>query len=188
MEEVCIPPDSQKKLVRLARQTLDQFVRGEIRDSIYSYSEDPYLLDVSYGVFVSLHKGAELRGCIGTCYPVSPLYQEVIEMTEAAAARDLRVAPVHPDELADVTIELSVLSPLEVLDDPLALDVGRHGLHISYANKRGVLLPQVAAEYGWDKETFLGETCLKAGLSRKAWQQPRTQVCAFTALIIKEER
>ena len=186
MEEVCIPPDSQKRLLTLARQTLERFVRGEERDSVQP--EDPYLLDAGCGVFVSLHKGLELRGCIGTCYPLSPLYQELIEMTEAAAAHDYRVAPVQPDELSVVTIELSILSPLQLLDDPMDVEIGRHGLYISYQSSRGVLLPQVAIEYGWDKKTFLQQTCLKAGLSGSAWQQPTTQICAFTALILKEER
>ncbi len=186
MEEIRIPPDSQIRLLTLARQTLERFVRGEERDSVTP--DDPYLLDAGCGVFVSLHKGLELRGCIGTCYPLSPLYQELIEMTEAAAARDYRVAPVQTNELSDVTIELSILSPLQILDDPLALEIGRHGLYISHASKRGVLLPQVATEYGWDKKTFLKQTCLKAGLSGDAWQRPTTEVCAFTALILKEGR
>jgi len=186
MEEVHIPPDSQKRLLTLARQTLERFVRGEERDSVQP--EDPYLLDDGCGVFVSLHKGQELRGCIGTCYPLSPLYQELIEMTEAAAAHDHRVAPVQPDELSHVTIELSILSPLEVLEHPLDVEIGKHGLYVSYQSSRGVLLPQVATEYGWDKQTFLEQTCLKAGLSTNAWQQPTTQVCAFTALVFKEER
>ena len=109
-------------------------------------------------------------------------------MTEAAAAHDYRVAPVQPDELSVVTIELSILSPLQLLDDPMDVEIGRHGLYISYQSSRGVLLPQVAIEYGWDKKTFLQQTCLKAGLSGSAWQQPTTQICAFTALILKEER
>ena len=109
-------------------------------------------------------------------------------MTEAAAAHDHRVPPVQPDELSHVTIELSILSPLELLDDPLDVEIGRHGLYVSYQSRRGVLLPQVATEYGWDKQTFLEQTCLKAGLSGNAWQQPMTQVCAFTALVLTEER
>src|SRR5213594_4032548 len=105
MDEVYIPPESQKRLMNLSRQALQSFVceTGRQVDEI----EDPYLLTSEYGAFVSLHKGHELRGCIGTCSPTRPLYETVIEMTEAAASRDHRVAPIRDSELPDIRIDIS---------------------------------------------------------------------------------
>ena len=184
MENVYIPPDSQKKLIHLSRQTLENFVLGRKREG--EASDDPYLRATDYGAFVSLHKGEELRGCIGTCFPTRPLYQIVTEMTEAAASRDHRVSPISAKEFPEIGIEISVLSPLEVVCDPLSLEIGKHGLHITSGGSRGVLLPQVAIQYGWDMETFLGQTCLKAGLPKNGWQWPETKIMGFTALIIGE--
>lgn len=185
MEIIQIPPDSRKRLIHLSRQTLESFVLRAERQS--EEIEDPHLLSARYGAFVSLHRGDELRGCIGTCFPTRPLYQTVMEMTEAAASRDHRVTPLASAELAEVCIEISVLSPLQPVHDPLSLEVGKHGLHITNGEKRGVLLPQVATEYGWDMEAFLCQTCLKAGLPRQAWRWPETQTMGFTALIIGEK-
>ncbi|HWP60600.1 MAG TPA: AmmeMemoRadiSam system protein A [Candidatus Acidoferrales bacterium] len=185
-ESVDLPPDSQKRLLSLARQTLETFVRGEGRAPIAM--DDPFCLETRYGVFVSLHRGRELRGCIGTCSALSPLYREVIEMTEAAASRDYRMNPIQSWELREISIELSILSPLWLVSDPLAVEIGKHGLYLVSGDKRGVLLPQVAVEYGWGVETFLRQACLKAGLLADAWRWPETRISAFTALILKEER
>lgn len=187
METVQIPPGSQKRLLDLSRQTLESFVlgTGPLPDAA---TEDSHLLTTRYGAFVSLHKGSELRGCIGTCFPTRPLYRIVMEMTEAAASQDHRVAPVSADELSAIDIEISVLSPLQLIEDPLSLEVGKHGLHVSNGEKRGVLLPQVATDYGWDMETFLAQTCLKAGLPKQAWRWAETKTMGFTALIIEEKR
>lgn len=185
MEEVYLPPASQKSLMALSRQILECFVRG--REKQVAKIEDDHLLTSRYGAFVSLHKGRELRGCIGTCFPRHPLYTTVIEMTEAAASRDHRVRPISESELSDIQIDISVLSPLAVVQDPLSLEVGKHGLHVARGDKTGVLLPQVASEYGWDIRTFLGEACVKAALRKNAWQWPGTKVSSFTALIIEEE-
>lgn len=186
METVHIPPDSQKRLIDLSRKTLENFVLGRQRRP--DRNEDPYLLSADYGAFVSLHKGEELRGCIGTCFPTRPLYQTVIEMTQAAASRDHRVAPVAGYELPEIGIEISILSPLQLARDPLSLTVGKHGLHVTSGEHRGVLLPQVAVQYRWDIETFLGQTCLKAGLPKNGWKSAEAEVMAFTALIIGEKR
>jgi AmmeMemoRadiSam system protein A len=185
MEAVHIPPGSQDRLINLSRQALESFVLGT--ETQAENVDDPHLLGTRYGAFVSLHKGEELRGCIGTCFPTLPLYQTVIEMTEAAASRDHRVAPLAADELAEVCIEISVLSPLEPVRDPLSLEVGKHGLYISNGENRGVLLPQVATEYGWDMETFLSQACFKAGLPKQAWRWSETKTMGFTALIIGEK-
>jgi AmmeMemoRadiSam system protein A len=186
MEAVRLPIASQKTLIQLCRKTLDRFVRGTGGEE--GEVDDPYLLSHDYGAFVSLHKGKELRGCIGTCFPTQPLYRTVIEVTEASASRDYRVPPIGVNELREIHIAVSVLSPLEPVADPLSLEAGKHGLHLTNGELRGVLLPQVATEYGWGMETFLGQTCLKAGLSIDAWRRPETQIMSFTGLVIEEEK
>jgi AmmeMemoRadiSam system protein A len=186
MRDILMPPDSQKRLIHLSRQTLKDFVLG-IGQPVEEI-HDPYLKTLDYGVFVSLHKREELRGCIGTCFPTRPLYETVIEMTEAAASKDHRVAPICENELSDIRIDVSVLSPLELVSDPLRLKVGTHGLHVGRGEKRGVLLPQVATQQGWDIETFLSQTCVKAGLGKNAWKWPGTKISSFHALIIEEEK
>lgn len=186
METVEIPPLSQKKLLELSRRTLERFVRGAAGGN--GRVEDPHLLRSDRGAFVSLHRGKRLRGCVGTCFPTGPLYETVVEMTEAAASRDRRLRAIAPGELADILIDISVLSPLAPAGDPLALQAGRHGIYVEGEHRRGVLLPQVAAEYGWNMETLLRQTCLKAGLAQDAWKRPGTKVSSFTALVIEEER
>ena len=183
--DVFIPPDSQRRLAHLSRQTLNDFVRGIERAG--EEITDPHLQCRAYGAFVSLHKQEELRGCIGNCAPDAALYQMVIAMTQAAASRDSRVAPISADELDDIRIDITVLSALIKVSDPLSLEIGKHGLYVEQEGRRGVLLPQVAAQYRWDMKTFLEQTCAKAGLRKHAWKEAATKVSTFTALIIEEE-
>jgi len=186
MEGVYLPPDSQKRLIQLSRNALEGFVR---RDGIETCPvDDPHLHTSQFGAFISLHKGEELRGCIGTCFPTRRLYETVIEMTEAAASHDYRVSPIYVSELPQIHIDISVLSPLYLVDDPLTLKVGKHGLHVTRDDNCGVLLPQVATQYEWDLKTFLEQACLKAGLPKAAWRWPETKVSSFSALIIEEGR
>jgi len=185
MGDVFIPPDSQKRLLQLARQTLEDFVRRAERH--VEEISDPHLQSCDYGAFVSLHKQQTLRGCVGNCAPDARLYEVVIEMTQAAASRDNRMAPISADELDDIRIDITVLSPLVRVDDPLALQVGKHGLHVAQGAKRGVLLPQVAPQHEWDMKTFVEQTCVKAGLRKNAWKDPRTEISTFTGLIIEEQ-
>ena len=184
MGEIYLPLESQQRLMGLARQTLEHFVRGIDRGP--ARIRDPYLQARDYGAFVSLHKHGELRGCIGNCAPRAPLFETVIKMTEAAAAQDHRVQPIARSELGAINIEITILSPLTAPSDPLALEAGKYGLHVARDGRRGVLLPQVAARYGWDMKTFLEQTCLKADLPENAWQDAGAEVSCFTALIIEE--
>lgn len=185
MIEVYIPLPAQKTLLDLARQTLEDFVRKERRSR--AEIEDAVLQVRDRGVFVSLHKKGELRGCIGTVAGANPLYETVIEMTEASACRDSRVKPVRQSELGEICISISILSPLEAANRPLLLEVGKHGLHVAQGMRRGILLPQVATEQQWNIQTFLEQTCLKAGLRKNAWRHQDTQVSSFTTLIIEEQ-
>jgi len=185
MMTVYLPLESQRKLIELSRRILEDFVHGRARRA--ENIDDTYLESDSYGAFVSLHNKGELRGCIGDCAPRAPLFETVIEMTQAAASQDSRVEPVSESELNDIRIEISVLSPLVRTEAPLSLEIGKHGLYLARHGRRGVLLPQVATQYHWDIKTFLEQTCLKAGLRKHAWKDSDTEVSTFTALIIEEQ-
>ncbi len=184
MDDVYLPVESQQKLIELSRQTLNNFVRRIEHQPARIH--DSYLQSRDYGAFVSLFKEEELRGCIGSCAPGAPLFETVIKMTKAAASQDDRVQPIAQNELAAIRIDITVLSPLAAVGDPLSLKAGKHGLYVARDDRRGVLLPQVATRYGWDLKAFLEQTCLKAGLSKSAWRDPDTQLWSFTALIIEE--
>jgi AmmeMemoRadiSam system protein A len=132
------------------------------------------------GVFVSIHLHGDLRGCVGTIAPSTPLYQSVAGCAEAAAFRDSRFKPLQLSELPEADFEISVLSPIEEVTDIRNIEVGTHGLIVSKGNARGLLLPQVAVQQQWDRERFLGETCRKAGLPPTAWKQGAT-IQRFTA-------
>lgn len=186
MADVHLPASSQRLLIGIARQTLERIVR--FRAARYVRPDDPFLDRPSYGAFVTLFNRKQLRGCVGTCMPSEPLGDTVVHMTEAAATRDRRMKPVCSAELEQICIDISVLSPLERSENPVSLEVGKHGLHIARNRKRGVLLPQVATEYGWDMLTFLEQTCLKADLPKDAWRLADTVVSSFTALVIEEEK
>lgn len=133
------------------------------------------------GAFVTLHRGGELRGCIGRFEPEGSLARTVADMAEAAAFADPRFPPLGADEADDLEIHVSALGPRVPLPDPELLRVGRHGLVVTQGWHRGVLLPVVAVERGWDAPTFLKHTCLKAGLPADAWRDPATTLETFEA-------
>jgi AmmeMemoRadiSam system protein A len=133
------------------------------------------------GAFVTLKKGGQLRGCIGHIKGVKPLYRIVREMAVAAAFHDPRFNPVTEAELPELEIEISVLTPLRQITDVEEIEVGKHGILIEKGVQSGLLLPQVATEYGWDRKTFLEHTCRKAGLSTDAWKDKETRICTFCA-------
>ena len=147
-------------------------------------------LDEPRGVFTTLYlKGAtgsghELRGCVGYPFAVAPLYRAVAETARAAAFEDGRFLPVTIEEARRLEVSLSVLSRLFPIE-PEGLEVGRHGLIISKGVRRGLLLPQVPQEYGWDREMFLAQTCRKAGLGPDAWRKDAT-IEAFTAEVFSD--
>ena len=121
------------------------------------------------GAFTTLYHRGDLRGCVGYVFPVASLYRTVAETTRGAAFEDSRFLPVSREEAPDLEVSLSILSRLEPIE-PEEIEIGRHGLLVSFGAYRGLLLPQVAAEHGWDRITFLEQTCKKAGLPRNAWQ------------------
>ncbi len=137
------------------------------------------------GVFVTLHARGRLRGCIGVMEAFEPLGESIARCAANAALRDPRFPPVRLEELPELQIELSLLSPLELIL-PDNIEIGNHGLLISQGSKRGLLLPQVAVEHKLGREQFLEATCRKAGLDAKAWQEPETQIHGFTCEVFSE--
>jgi AmmeMemoRadiSam system protein A len=170
---------NQQRLLHIARRALEEGVR---KYELSEWEEEPEgVLRERCGAFVTLWKAGRLRGCIGYVEAQKPLYQTVRECALAAALRDPRFDPVTPEELPALTLEISVLSPLfEIAAEQV--EVGRHGLMISQGPLRGLLLPQVAVEWKWDRERFLEETCTKAGLPPDAWRYG-ARIQAFTAQV-----
>jgi len=131
------------------------------------------------GAFTTIYFQGQLRGCVGYVLPVFSLYRTVAETARAAAFEDTRFSPVTLAEAQALEVSLSILSPLKTIK-PEEIEIGMHGLVVSYGRNRGLLLPQVPVEHGWDRRTFIEQTCLKAGLTRDAWRDDAT-LEAFTA-------
>lgn len=144
------------------------------------------LTDV-YGIFVSIHRHSELRGCIGSLHTEEPLYRSVADCAIAAAVGDPRFQPLTAGDLPEVDFEISVLSPMQLVQNIGEIEIGTHGLMITKGNSRGLLLPQVATQYGWDRERFLQETCRKAGLKSDDWKHDAIIHC-FSALVFGEKQ
>jgi AmmeMemoRadiSam system protein A len=160
--------EQQRTLVEIARRAVARCVNGSEPADVPTI---PGLPEAT-GAFVTLKKRGALRGCIGTLECRRALPEEVARVAVSAAREDPRFEPVRPSELADLDVEVSVLGPLEPIDphDPAAIEIGRHGLVVEQGWRRGLLLPQVATEWGWDRETFLAHTCAKAGLPHDCWR------------------
>ena len=166
-KEFWLSEREKQELLKLAASTVSLFVRGE---KIPEYKPASANLLEKCGAFVTLKKRGQLRGCIGFIEPVVPLYQAVMQAGIYAACRDSRFLPVSEDELDGLEVEISVLTPLKKIDNPNLVTVGKHGLVIEKGGKRGLLLPQVAVEHNWTRETFLERVSLKAGLPKDAWR------------------
>jgi uncharacterized protein (TIGR00296 family) len=143
------------------------------------------------GVFVTLSKTGELRGCIGFPYPVLPLGDAIDHAAVAAALEDPRFSPVKASELTSITLEVTILTvpqflPCDPDQRPVHVEVGRHGLIVRGMGTSGLLLPQVASEYGWDSTTFLDQTCIKAGLSTRCWLNRKVDVLTFEGQIFQD--
>ncbi|MBZ0220338.1 MAG: AmmeMemoRadiSam system protein A [Candidatus Methylomirabilis sp.] len=159
----------KKELLRIAREAIE--ARARRTAASFKIDNASGALNEDSGAFVTINRKGRLRGCIGVFASKDPLWKTIERMAAAAAAEDPRFVPVGEDELPDLDIEISVLTPLRKIADPEEVEVGRHGLVIALGNKRGALLPQVATEHGFDRETFLSEACVKAGLKPDAWKE-----------------
>ncbi len=180
-----------EKLTRVARKSIDYSLASGLR--LAEACDDKQLLE-QRGVFVTLHSfpGKELRGCIGFPYPVKPLWNAVLEMAVEAAIHDPRFSPMTSDEMKNTIVEISVLTkPEEILCErkklPKFVKIGEDGLIAQRGGHSGLLLPIVGAEFKWDAENFLKQTCRKAGLPETAWRMTDTQVFKFQAQVFCEE-
>lgn len=176
-----LTPEEERTCLKLARQALENyFASGErLRSPVRSGT-----LKEKRGAFVTLTVDGDLRGCIGYPLPVKPLDETIIEMAIAAATQDTRFEPLSPGELPRLKIEISVLG----LPEPAQagrVEVGRHGIIVSKGYQRGLLLPQVPVEHGWDRETYLRHGCLKAGLPPEEWKRG-AEIETFTAQVFSE--
>ncbi len=173
--------DERKALLAATRDGLEAAVTGRPKTPVPG--ERDGLLGQERACFVTLYEHGQLRGCIGTLEPIAPLAESAREMARGAALRDPRFRPVTPDELPEIELSVSVLSPPRRLTSPDDFELGRDGLIVSRGTHRGVLLPQVAAERGWDFPTFVAQTCVKAGLPPDAWRDPETTVEIFSGTV-----
>ncbi|MEJ5377741.1 MAG: AmmeMemoRadiSam system protein B [bacterium] len=170
--------DEKKLLKDIARQSIATAFEGKAAPEI---SDVPPRLREPRGAFVTLEKNKRLRGCIGFIQAVKPLYETVRDMARAAAFEDPRFPPLSQEEWPKVEVEISVLTPMQRVTDISQVKVGTHGLYVVRGPRRGLLLPQVATDNGWGLETFLSQTCIKAGLPPDAWKDPQTEIYAFSA-------
>jgi AmmeMemoRadiSam system protein A len=175
--------DEQQELLRIARATLREHARSG-RYPPGKPHRDTMLVPAA--VFVTLHRAGQLRGCIGTTTAERPIYRAVQEMAVAAATREPRFPPVGADELIELEIEISVLGPVVAVDGPGSIEIGRDGLVIEGRGRRGLLLPQVAIEAGWNVEQFLDRTCQKAGLPSDAWRDGDVTISTFPTQVFNE--
>ncbi|MGH9175119.1 MAG: AmmeMemoRadiSam system protein A [Vicinamibacterales bacterium] len=176
-----IDDTSRLRLVALARAALEARVCDERLPSALPDDEVP-----TAGLFVTIYCGGRLRGCLGTIDAREHLGEAIVRLSADVTREDYRFPPLVRRELADVTVSLSILTPAERVTDPSTIEVGRDGLIVEQGPRRGLLLPQVATEQGWDREMLLRQTCIKAGLSPDAWQHGAT-VLRFQAEVIGEE-
>jgi AmmeMemoRadiSam system protein A len=174
--------NEKKLLLQIARDAITSYVTSsKTPDKDY----ETKALQTHAGCFVTIKKNGDLRGCIGNFISDIPLYKLVREMAVAAATKDPRFYPMKNSDLQEFTLEISVLSPLHKISSVEEITIGTHGLYIEKNFSRGVLLPQVAVEHGWDKETFLAQTCVKAGLRPDDWKESM-EIFAFSAQIFSE--
>lgn len=177
--------DTEKKaLLTIARNAIERAVVGTQKE-IPDY--DMPVLNEKRGAFVTIHNQGELRGCIGYIVGKKPVKETVEEMAQAAALRDTRFKPISASELSEIDLEISVLSPLREIKDVNEIKVGTHGLMVRANMYSGLLLPQVATEHGWDRQTFLEYTCMKAGLFKEAWKEDDVSIYIFSAQVFREK-
>jgi AmmeMemoRadiSam system protein B/AmmeMemoRadiSam system protein A len=179
--------DQEKaELLALARKSVESMVQD--REPYRPEPSASETLDQEYGAFVTITEAGKLRGCIGYTAPVKPLYITVRDTATLAALRDPRFPHVTAAELPQLVYEISVLSPLRRVLSPEEIQVGRDGLLMKNGDKEGLLLPQVPVEQHWDRQTFLEQTCAKAGMSSDCWKDENTDIFRFSAIVFREHR
>ena len=175
--------DDEARLLQVARRALE----ARVRRQPLPVPECGGGLDLPMGAFVTIHVRGDLRGCLGRLEAHRPIAENVAHLAAAVADSDPRFPPLQLPELVETAIEISALAPEDEVHDLAVIEVGRHGLIVERGPYRGLLLPQVAAEHGWTRDTFLEHTCLKAGLPRDAWRYG-ARIFRFEAQVFGELR
>jgi AmmeMemoRadiSam system protein A len=174
--------DQEQSLLRMARFAITHYLeKGKPPD----IKTDDKTLKQERGAFVTLKVKDQLRGCIGYPIPYKPLFETIVDVAISAATKDFRFSPLENEELQETKIEISVLSLPKTIKDVEEIEVGKHGIIITKGHSRGLLLPQVPLEWGWDRETFLNHACMKAGLDEQAWKKG-AQIEIFSAQVFSE--
>jgi hypothetical protein len=181
-ELMSLTPEEKKELLTLARKAIEVYLDS---GKLLNYHAENPKYSQPAGAFVSLKEGNVLRGCIGFAEPVYPLWQTVVQSAVLAASEDPRFLPLKQAELPKLEIEISVLGPLQPVVTLSEIKIGQHGLLIKEGQRSGLLLPQVATEFGWDRQAFLRELCRKAGLPEEAYRNLRS-LYKFEAIVFKE--
>lgn len=176
--------DQKERLLQIARRSITDCLK--LKQAPQLSESDPALME-KRGAFVTITKGGALRGCIGYVEPIKSLYQAVSEMAVQAAIYDPRFPPLDESELGQIKLEISVLSPLKKIKDINEIEVGTHGIMIRKGLNSGLLLPQVAIEYGWGRKEFLQQTCYKAGLAPDEWKKG-ADISIFSADVFGENK
>ena len=182
MEKFTLTESEKKLLLETAREV----ITAELERRKPTLPEPSGVLKEACGAFVTLHRKGSLRGCIGHIVARLPLFKTIESMAKSSAFGDPRFSPVTAEELEEIDIEISVLSPLWTASGPEEVETGIHGIFITRGFRSGVLLPQVPVEQGWDRDEYLTHGCYKAGLPGDAWKDPATKIELFTAIVFGE--
>ena len=176
----------KKEILKLVRLAIESKFYSEKKQDLERQKRIVEKIGLNNGVFVTINKGGNLRGCIGYIYPIKEFQDLVVDAAISAAFRDPRFDPVSEEELSSLEIEVSILSEPKKIESISEIEVGKHGLIVRRGYHQGLLLPQVATEYGWDKITFLQHTCIKAGLHPLDFKKEDTEIFTFTAEVFSE--
>jgi AmmeMemoRadiSam system protein A len=183
MSQFDLTAEEKKELLKISRTTLETYLKTGQKPQ---WKAATLNLQEKRGAFVTLKKFSELRGCIGRIVADTPLYQVIADTAIDSAVNDPRFEPVSYNELKDLEIEISVLTPFEKVKQINEIEVGKHGLLIRKGYHSGLLLPQVPSEYGWRRQEFLEHTCLKAGLDKNDYLDPEATLYKFSAIVFNE--
>ena len=170
--------------MNVARKTIENVVNGK---KVPDFDIKDPILNIKCGAFVTLHINNSLRGCIGNISAETPLWETIRNMAVESSLRDPRFPSLSPSELKNIDIEISVLSPLKKVADIKEIEVGKHGILIKKGFYQGLLLPQVATDYGWDRTQFLEQTCHKAGLHKDCFKEKNCEIYIFSATVFSRK-
>src|SRR3989304_7675618 len=184
MDEIELTIEKKKILLKIVRKSITNPIHF---GTVPEYRINDAVLNTMCGAFVTLHINGNLRGCIGNITAETPLWETIRNMAIESAMRDPRFPSVSLNELEDIDIEISVLSPLKKIKNLEEIKVGKHGLFIKKGFCQGLLLPQVATDYKWNEIQFLEQTCYKAGLNKDCYKHLTTEIFIFSAIVFGEK-